>query len=239
VRIVSLIVIVILWPILLLCEKPTDARIFGAVTVPHDPPLKVNGATIIFHSHDGTEVRAVTNSEGRYETFLETGKEYDVTMSSMGMYTMHRPTFKPAAGVNLKFDFLTAPAANIDVFTNNPSHLHPSETLPYRDEETVAIGKRPTESLIIAFGILKREKSRRTYKALPVDGYPKASLPVTISFDTYTIHAAKATLDKNSRVLEAEGNVVITDGSDSPPKLLNCMQLRLGDQRPRPRQCRP
>jgi len=238
-RIISLAAVFLLWPVLLLCEKLPDSKVFGSVMVPVNPPLKVDGATILFRAHDGTEIRAATNSKGHYETVLESGKEYNVTLSSMGMYTMHRPAFRPATGKSLRFDFLTIPATFINRVTNDPAHQRPNATLPYRDEETMAIGKRPAQSLIIAFGILNKGKNRVTYEGLPIAGYEGKTLPVIISYETYTIHADTATLKQKPRVLKVDGNVSIADGSDSPPKLTNCVMLQLDQSNPKPQQCRP
>jgi len=151
---------------------------------------------------------------------------------------MHRPSFLPKAGANLRLDCLTVPPTFITRPTNDPAHQHPDPKLPYRDEETIAVGK-PPESLIIAFGILRKGKSRITYGSLPITGYRGKSLPVIISLDTYTMHADSATLERKSRVLKAEGNVSIADGSDSPPKLADCVILKLDHSNPKPQRCQP
>ncbi|HTY85590.1 MAG TPA: hypothetical protein VMB19_15325 [Silvibacterium sp.] len=113
---------------------------------------------------------------------------------------------------------------------------------PYHDEETFDFGPNPTHKLMLAFGIFNQKDGKVTYESLPVPAppppiTPRNYLPVTISFDTYTITATTVVLDRKTRELRADGTVWIADGSSSPPRLVSCAVVRLDDAEPQVHEC--
>jgi hypothetical protein len=109
------------------------------------------------------------------------------------------------------------------------------ECIPYGKEGrrmVIAFGERSGEGLV-NYGPF-RVRSQ-------IPGLPPISLPVTVSFDTYTITADSVTVDSKAHRLKAEGFVSVTAGSlaettnshliimplaDSQPSIAPCQSIR-------------
>jgi len=186
----------------------------------------IKNATIVFTPDTGGPVEVKSDDVGQFSVFLPSGKTYSVAVAAPGFFVVHRPPFRMREGMKLKFDFM------VTVF-----EIHDSEgTAPPGEysgfaEKQVEFG---SEAAIIISGHRKENEEQIQYHSLLARENP---LPVTISFDTYTIKAERAVLDRRSNVLTAEGHVSIEDGSEKPPQKLSCIVLRTVDNAPKIEPC--
>ncbi len=246
---VTVILIGMVFPIRALgLDAGAVANISGAVSVfSGDPPARLADAKIVFQDADGPAVETVTNPKGEYTASVTPGHDYSVSVTSKGFCPVHRPAFRLSPGSTVRFDFtitLLCPgdrtvsstdhdkAAEDDAYFNSP--------IPYYFEESVALGKSHLRTLIIAFGKrTKKGDAQVEYFPLPSREHSNVRLPVTMAFDTYTVKADRAVLDRRTRVLSAKGNVSVADGTDSPPRTAACLMVPLDDAEPRVHPCLP
>jgi hypothetical protein len=207
-------------------------------------------ATIEFRSADGATlgytIATMTNEAGVYSASLEPGLDYTVTVTKKGFCRTRRPFFRVNPGSTIRFDFtLTTQCPGDRWVVGAPDKesfddAYFDSPLPYYFEEEIALAKsRRGRSLMIVFGTRRKGPGRVEYSSLPIKAHPEDHLPVTISFDTYTVRSDTAVLDRNTRVLRAEGHVSVEDGSDSAPVASPCVALQLEDSELRPRPCAP
>jgi hypothetical protein len=227
-----------------------DAEISGIVSELTDGLTRVSEAKLLFRRSDGQTVVAITNRFGEYHVHLDPGYNYTVSLTADQLCSSHRPEFHPLPGQILKFDFTTTRCGYID--TRVQSHpgatgLKPNDNrLYYRlyydtpsprwfFEQSITFGRGAAREMLIAFG--KRDGNARVrYGPFHNREYPQSVLPVVVSFDTYTIRADSVVLDSRTRILRAEGNVSLADGT-SQTRTESCVMLRLDEAEPEPHQC--
>lgn len=230
-------------------EAGPGANISGTVFVfSGGPPARLGGAKIVFQDADGSAVETVTNSTGEYTASLTPGHDYTVSVTSKGFCPVHRPVFRLSPNSIVRFDFtitLLCPGDRIAWSTKHDKterdaerdDLYINSSIPYYFEESVTLGTSHLRTLIIAFGKRNKGDLRVEYAPLPSREHPEIRMPVTITFDTYTVKADSAVIDRRTRVLRAEGNVYVADGTDSPSHVESCVTLRLDDAEPRVQSC--
>lgn len=240
-RIALLYSFLLLWPPLASCsEAATDATVSGKITVLSNVSVKVGAAVakLIFRSADGQEVVAYPDN-GEYEAVLKGGRAYTAALLSYSLCNIQRPLFSVNPGQRLRLDFTTTLGKNIN-FHVEDQHVvpHPSREHPFYDEKTIPVGSDAQNNLIVGFGIVNVGDTWEKYESLPI-GSAGGHLPVTISFDLYTISADTAVLDKTKNILRAEGNVSIADGTGTPPRTASCVMLLLKEAQPHVELCLP
>lgn len=234
-------------------DKPHQAIVSGTVVRAEDSS-RVPGAWVLFQGSDGHDFKATTNQVGEYEVVLGATKEYTLSVGGQQLCQLHRPAFLAKPGSVLTFNFASPLCGFIDGVRivppgvahndNRPYYLayYPSEDKNYPFwpfEESIPLNNENDRWLVIAFGS-RIDQSRVRYGPFRVrQHFPGAAalLPVTISFDTYTIRADNAVLDRKSKTLEAEGHVSIEDGTASPAKSESCVLISLRTEQPRPEMC--
>ncbi|MGB8987489.1 MAG: carboxypeptidase-like regulatory domain-containing protein [Candidatus Sulfotelmatobacter sp.] len=206
---------------------------------------RVPNAVLSFLGSNGvaTEVRADQN--GEYSTDLPSGERYFLTVTRRGFCPAHRPSFDARSNRKVKLDVMLTTACPKDLVEVSSEDNAPSSVETefcaragiYYCEENIPLSVNGTENLIIGFG--KREKTGHLlkYDPTPIRGHAGAEIPVTISFGTYTLQAHQASVDEKLKMLRAEGNVSIADGSSSPPRLVPCAIIQLNDPEPQVRPC--
>lgn len=230
-------------------DDRSGVSVSGTISVLTRDHARVSGAKVWFQRNDGQTFVATTNEIGEYETLLTSGYDYTITIAGKQLCAIHRPSLKPKPGSRLRFDFTTTYCGDIGVrMTGQPSVAGPNDNRPYYRhyyetpsphwffEESLARGEHPNRDLVMAFGT-RKGNSQIEYGPFHIRGYPQSLLPVTISFDTYTVQADAATLNQESRVMTALGHVLVADGSDSQPRTAACVMLRLDDPELHPQAC--
>jgi hypothetical protein len=253
---------VLVLPVLSLCSRGRDtAKVTGTVSVLDDETALVPGALILFQRSDGQNVKVTTNQVGEYEVVLDPEYDYTVAVGGNALCEIHRPEFRPKPGSALRFDFTTTVCGIIDyrVTTAPPGtksvlkpEPKPNDSRPhyrqyYRSsydskapywffEESIALGKKEDQWLVIAFGE-RDEDGQIKYGPFLLPKSPAIHLPVTISFGTYSVRADRAEWDQKRRTLRAEGNVAVADGLNHPPRRASCVLLDLHRTPPKPKGC--
>jgi len=258
-RVVMVCCAVLAWPVVSFCSPGhADAKVSGTVYVFDGDTAVVPGATVSFLRSDGQSVKVTTNQVGEYEALLD--PEYDYTMSvvSQSLCVIHRPPFRPKRGSVLKFDFRTTNCGFIDGVVEDASAFKPHDDRRfYREyyrstydsrvphwffEESISLGDRDYPWLVVAFGERDEHQHGVSYGPFSIPpnimGLAKYRLPVTIRFDTYTVQANVVKLDQETRILRAEGDVLIADGLNDRPREATCFLLDLSRREPRPEQCK-
>jgi hypothetical protein len=235
-----------------------DAKVSGTVYVFDGDTAVVPGATVSFLRSDGQSVKVTTNQLGEYEVLLD--PEYDYTMAVAGqqLCAMHRPPFRALRGSALKFDFRTTICGIIDgVFVRGSDSKPHDDRFLYRQyyrsaydshapywffEESVALGDGDYPWVVVAFGERDEDQHGVSYGPFRIPPnimkLAKYRLPVTIRFDTYTVQANGVKLDQKTRILRAEGGVLIADGLNDQPPEATCVLFDLSRKEPRPAQCK-
>jgi hypothetical protein len=207
-----------------------------------DTPAGITGARVSFVASDGTVEEATTNKRGEYELLLKPDVLYTVTVRSGPTCELHRPEFRPVSGSIIEFDFLIPSEITYvdwEIHGSVPARaklIRPTPKVPYCDEEKMSFGN-PPRNLIIWYGIFRAKQDSDIFDSLPVTRFPGKYLPVTISYQTYTIRADKVEFNKKSQELTATGNVSVADGSSPESMLAPCASMRLGDATPHVRRC--
>jgi hypothetical protein len=227
--------------------QPSRGTIVYGTVVERDSgrDARVQNAVLSFLGSNGvtTEVRADQN--GEYSIDLPSGERYSLTVTSRGFCSAHRPPFDAQSERQLKFDVILTTACPKDVVEVSGEDGSPSSVETefcaragiYYCEGNIPLSVKGTEDLIIGFG--KREKTGHflKYNPTPIRGHAGVEIPVTISFGTYTLQAHQASVDEKLKMLRAEGNVSIADGSSSPPRRVPCAIIRLDDPEPQVGPC--
>jgi hypothetical protein len=216
-------------------EPDAKAKVSGSVSLLRDTSAPMPLVAVWFHRSDGQNFRAITNSVDAYELFLDPGYDYTVTAGGDQLCAIHRSVFRPKPGSAFKFDFTTTMCGHIEyrVVGEPPSDLKKNDNrLLFRQyyrssydrnvpcwffEETIALGESKDDQwLVVAFG--QRDGDAQVkYGPFRVPKFPISCLPVTISFDTYTVQADSAVFDQKNRTLQVEGDVLVADGTNDPP----------------------
>jgi len=201
-------------------------------------PVRVKGATLVFTKADGRVTEATTDQKGEYSLLIDPESRYTVTVKVRHNCWVHRPSFKLTAGARLNLDFTVVfcPYADGEPPPGTVLQHCPPTGMSYR-EDRVPLGGDASDYLIVAFGNCHVENGTVIYKPLAIATYPDAVLPVTISFDAYTIKADFVELKKAERVLKVTGRVTITDGRNAPSRTASCVSLKLIGPHPRIVQC--
>jgi hypothetical protein len=185
----------------------------------HGVLVRLSFAKIEFRSADGATVTTTANDFGEYTVSLDAGLDYTITVTAMGFCPAHRPFVRLNAGRAIKFDFILTTICPGDRIVwggdkENRDDLYFASSIPYYFEESLALGKNHGRCLIIVFGTRRKGQDLIEYASLPITHDrvvvavpfqgPGIHLPVTISFDTYTVRSETAVLDRKTRVLEAQ-----------------------------------
>jgi hypothetical protein len=226
-------------------EARGGTTVSGTVSVfPSDPLARLAGAKVAFQDSDGSAVETVTNSTGEYTASLIPGHDYAVSVTSTGFCAVHRPASLLRPSSTVRFDFTMTPLCAGDRIAWSPNNdktaqedAYFNSSIPYYFEERVALGKSHLRTLIIAFGKRNKTDALVEYFPLPSREHPEVRMPVTITFDTYTVKADSAVIERGTRVLRADGNVSVADGTDSPQRTASCVALRLDDPDPQVQTC--
>jgi len=236
-------------------EPDAKAKVSGSVYLLRDTAAPMPLVAVWFLRSDGEKFKATTNNVGAYEILLDPGYDYTVTAAGNQVCAIHRPVFRPKPGSALKFDFTTTMCGNIEyrVVGEPRSDLKKNDNrllfrqyyrgsydpnVPYWFfEESIAVGESKDDLwLVVAFG--QRDGDAQVkYGPFRVPKFPVSRLPVTISFDTYTVQADSAVFDQKNRTLRVEGDVLVADGTNDPPRKASCVLLDLRKTQPLPTVC--
>ena len=227
-------------------RPPSRGTIVYGTVVERDSSgdARVPNAVLSFFSSNGATAEVRADGNGDYSTDLPSGEKYFLTVTSRGFCPAHRPLFDAQSNRKIKFDVMLTTACPKDLVEvsgeDSPSKVETefcARAGIYYCEENVPLSVNGSENLIIGFG--KREKTGDLlkYDPTPIRGRAGVEIPVTISFGTYTLQAHQASVDEKLKMLRAEGNVSIANGSSSPPRLVPCAIIRLNDPEPQVRPC--
>ena len=173
----------------------------------------VPNAKVIFEA-DGLKREVLTNEEGFYVIELPSGV-YRVTTDSLGFCASQRAPFRvqPSSDTLINLTLVVCPLANI---------LKYDEAGKYAGEECRYIDPFESESfpvteipgvllnLLIRYGKRQEKESILEYQGVRVEnGVPSG---VTVSYDVLTLVADRVRFNKQTLILEAEGNVIVEDG---------------------------
>jgi hypothetical protein len=237
---------------LALCsDRPGQTTVSGTVVLAEDSS-RVAGARVLFQGSDGRNFKATTNQVGEYEVVLDAMKEYTLSVGGQQLCQLHRPAFLAKPGSALRFNFSSSICGIIDGVLIVPPGVAHNDNRPYYRaycpsddknypywsfEEGIPLRNENDGWIVIAFGS-RVDEGKVRYGPFRmrqhVPGTP-LFLPVTISFDTYTIRADTAVLDRRGGVLKAEGHV--EDGTASSAKSQSCVSIALSAEQPRPEMC--
>jgi hypothetical protein len=202
----------------------TLPQVIGTVSVLQDRPILLRGVDVKFESPDAEPIEVRTDEKGEFKAEIEAGKKYAITVSNQSLCTIHRPPFVLQLGETVRFAFEMVFCVS-DPITIGPPGTKPEPYSIHYAEERLPLGKSLPNYGIVAFGSVDRGAGTRTYNSLPIFRHAPARMPVTIAFDRMTITADAATLDDNTQVLTAKGSVLVTDGSERPPRRLPCASV--------------
>jgi hypothetical protein len=223
--------------------------ISGTIFIIAHERMPLARAKVTFQTKDGRAIEANLKNNGDYEAYLTEEGEYTALVTSPGLCPVHRPPFVWKRGVSIKFDFTMVQCPNINIMTSHTGTETEDERangVMYYKEQHVSFGHNASHYLIVAFGFSQRADSGIRYHAYdssvgrsPIfpSELPEGRLPVLIMFASYTIQATSVTFYEDIRSMKAEGNVLIADGSTSPPRSVSCMILRLDRSEPEPESC--
>jgi len=190
-------------------ERVPVGSIVGTVVFQNKYPVRLKGAKVIFKADTGDVQETVTHENGVFSITLRAEVTYTVSVESRGIWGVHRPPFRLLPDARVQFNFV------VGVLHSSDS---PPEALPKEDQRVFG-----DKVLIVASGPTEEQDEQIRYKSFQMVEKP---IPVTISFDTYTVRAQMAVLDRRTNVLRAEGNVSIEDGSSASAMKSPCVTLR-------------
>lgn len=220
----------------------SDAEITGTIsTIDYGVPVRLRNAKIDFRNASGSTFTITTSGTGEYATSLAPGS-YTISVEMNGFCPVHRPAFRATPNSSVRFDFTltTICQRDLTILGSSDAYFDSSAYLdspPYYFEENIPLSVDGTENLIIGFGKRKRTGHFLRYDPIPIHGHPGLEIPVTASFGTYTLQAHEASVDEKLKVLRAEGNVSVADGSDAPPHTASCVMLSLSNPSPHVETC--
>lgn len=253
-RIALLLCAIVAWTTLALCSEKHGKTTVSGTVVLADDSSRVPGATVLFQSSDGHDFRATTNQVGEYEVALDAMKEYTVTVAGRQLCQVHRPPFLAKSGAALELNFASTICGFIDrvvVVPRNIAHndnrfyylpYYPSDDKGYPYwffEEAISMAADKERWAVVAFGS-RTDKGQISYGPFRIRAHTSGGpifLPVTISFDTYTIRADGAVLDRKANTIKAEGNVNIENGTASSARSESCIMVPLSIEQPSPQAC--
>ena len=219
-----------------LCKAIDEATVFGTVqTVRGDSPNTVNfvqGVKVTFETKAGKTVTARTNQSGEYKAILPPEIEYTVTVSferERFFSPLHRPGFVPRANAQIRFDFTIAQIVIVETLYGADGKKIP---YPFHyQEHRLPLEGNPQREMIIACGkSTDLSNGGAWYEPLPSTfRHGQDRLPVTVMFDTYTIRADDVKVSRQTNRLVADGDVIVEDGSDAPPRTESCIVFHLDD----------
>jgi hypothetical protein len=194
-------------------------------TLDYGKPARVRGAIVVFQSIGAESVKVVTNEIGNYTASLMPDRDYTVQVTESGFCPVHRPTFRPIRDSRLKFDFTVTTMCPRDRIAVGSLEAYFSSPVPYYFEEKVSLGEDVGADSIISFGARRKIDNWVRYGPLRIVHHEHITIPVTVSFGTYTVKADEGLFDVAKKVLRAEGNVSVADGGASPPKRVACVTI--------------
>ncbi len=179
---------------------------------------RLPGARITFQPENGDPLETLTDGKGEFSISLPANVNYTITVESRGLVPVHRPPFRVKPGTTLKFDFRLIIQAS-ENFSRGEDRFHYDGNV-----------------FIVFYGSREFEDGLTStrYGALRIiDNL----LPVTLSFDVYTIRSDGAFLDQKTGVFQAKGNVLVEDGSGTPPQKASCTVVHPATPVPRIEPC--
>jgi hypothetical protein len=219
-------------------DRVGETKIVGRVeSLDFGKAVRIGEAKVSFSGPNGLNVTTTTSERGEYTATLPRASHYTVTVTATGFCTVHRPQFTPATASHLRFDFTITAKCPGDVVVAGDPELYYETSIPAYFEESIPLKKPAESSLIISFGKRTKFAHRIEYASLPVGDSKGLALPVTLAIGTYTIRAQHAELDRDSELLLARGEVLISDGSERPSQKRSCVALRLSVSNPKTQDC--
>lgn len=240
-RIVSLFCL-FLWLVVVLSRANasgvSDGRVSGTVSrIFGDHVVPVSGASLSFYKEgDAQEERkAITENNGRYSIDLPQGT-YRILLHWFGNCAeIHRAPFTLDSKQHFQFDFLVASCGIADterfevplqgdptLSSETRSQINaPSRKEGVYQEQCFSRDSHGRPEILVSFGQSESRDEQVTYYPLQEQVVKNLSqkspivpkpLPVTITFDRYTIRALTVVLKKNSMEFEARGDVSVSDG---------------------------
>jgi hypothetical protein len=177
------------------------AEVSGTVVAPNG--AFVNGASLLFTSED-RKIQIRTGNAGSYTIRLAPGI-YTVSVESSGFCRLRRSAFSLKSGAHAKLDF------ELSVCSSDWGGRESGE---YGEEELKAIGPAGLRPLVM-YGERQELPASITYTPLILRLLQHADLPVVYTYDLLTIRCDHLIYFPKDNSIEASGNVVWQDGSET------------------------
>jgi hypothetical protein len=183
-------------------RSPADeAELTGTVVAPNG--AFVNGASLLFTSGD-RKIPIRTGNAGSYTIRLAPGI-YTVSVESSGFCRLRRSAFSLKSGAHAKLDF------GLSVCSSDWGGRESGE---YGEEELKAIGPAGLRPLVM-YGERQEAPESITYTPLILRLLQHTDLPVVYTYDLLTIKCDHLIYFPKDNSIEASGNVVWQDGSET------------------------
>lgn len=187
------------------------AQLAGTVTDTSES--RIPKAKLEFQGQDHTWI-ATAADDGTYKIDLPPGL-YKVRVSNPGFCPMNRALFivRPSSKVTMNFIMFDC-ALEYGLTAENGRFTVAEDRyrLPFK-EESLFVGSisSPPLNLLVQFGEKQEDGASIEYKGFKLTG--DRMVGVTVTYDLLTIHADNVRLNRTTLQFEAEGNVVVENGS--------------------------
>jgi hypothetical protein len=183
-------------------QSPSDEAVVTGTVTDVDGG-RINGARVRVTDGDHV-VRVQKTTNGDYTVHLPPGV-YTVSVDSSGFCGSRRSAFSLKPGTHAKFDF---------GLTVCPSDSFGRQAGEYGDEELTAIGPAGLRPLVM-YGERQEGPESISYSSLIINEFNDTRMPVVYSYDLLTIRCDHLIYFSKDNSIEASGNVVWQDGSET------------------------
>lgn len=238
----TLLVILLLWESLLgqaqgpIAPTPTF-HIKGTITDPNEAVIA--GVKVTFRGEQLDDKVVTTNDAGAYEAELPLGA-YTMTALRNGFRFYRRPLFQVASRVAVTIDVSLTVGPNIDIVIVDrpatPQELKaaanaPTAYLPYYGGESFSLPSGNGVPYKLLIGYTRGEYTNDTHNY--TGEKTNYDDPVFVAYNLFSLHADRVTYNVKRHSLEANGNVVVADGSGATQRA-DAMSFKIEDGRATP-----
>jgi hypothetical protein len=199
-------------------QSPSDEAVVTGTVTDVDGG-RINGARVRVTDGDHV-VRVQTTTNGDYAVHLTPGV-YTVSVDSSGFCRSRRSAFSLKPGAHAKFDFELTVCGTMDPFFPGQRAEDPYPELPkvrqpgqYGEEELKAIGPAGLRPLVM-YGERQEGPESISYSSLIINEFNDTRMPVVYSYDLLTIRCDHLIYLPKDNSIEASGNVVWQDRSET------------------------